>query len=41
MCKILSWGDEDAIAYNRVLMRDDVMAPDNIIGLDKVISKKH
>jgi hypothetical protein len=39
MRKFVRWDDDNAIAYTHMRMRDDVMVPDDVIGLDEVISR--
>jgi hypothetical protein len=39
MLRFLRWDDVDAITHNHLIMRDEVIAPEDNIGLDEVISR--
>jgi hypothetical protein len=39
MRKVVMWDDDDANTHNRLRLRDYVMTPDDVIGLDDVISR--
>jgi hypothetical protein len=42
MCEVVRYDDDDdddSITYNRLCMRDDIVASDDIINLDVVMSR--
>jgi hypothetical protein len=39
MRKVVRWDDDGVITRNRLRMRDNVIPPDDIIGLEEIISR--